>query len=75
MHALPTKIFSYLKPGELRVPPEARKALVAAGYDMDAWDQGELLTVNERWPSRRGTEAMMAGLVESYVNQVAGRSA
>lgn len=43
-------ILSYLGPGELFLSPPEIAALKAEGYDMDAWERGELLVVNGRFP-------------------------
>ncbi|MBB2984660.1 Shedu immune nuclease family protein [Paraburkholderia tropica] len=43
-------MLSYLGPGELFLSPSEIAALKADGYDMDAWEQGKLLTVNGRLP-------------------------
>jgi len=50
MAAGPSHILSYLGPGELFLSSSEIAALKADGYDMDAWERGELLVVNGRLP-------------------------
>lgn len=46
MHHHPCGFFSYLGPSELKLKPKQRTKLIAAGYDIPAWERGELLIVN-----------------------------
>ena len=46
MHLFPTQILAYVGPDRLAISANDRARLVAAGYEMDKWSQGEPLMYN-----------------------------
>ncbi|GAG83957.1 unnamed protein product, partial [marine sediment metagenome] len=46
LNNLDTNIFSYVSPDFLSFNEKQRSLLVGEGYDIDAWEKGELLTFN-----------------------------
>jgi Domain of unknown function (DUF4263) len=52
LHTDPGALLTYLDPTELEIESSQRDQLVAWGYDMDAWDAGEPLVVNNKLPMR-----------------------
>ena len=65
MDRIPPLIFGWVGPGHLEVAEPELTALKAAGYHMDEWREGELLTFNEKMPSRLGRDAFRAALVSA----------
>lgn len=50
LNAPPRSEFAYLSPGRLTLDADSRDVIVSLGYDIDAWDRGELLIVNDKYP-------------------------
>lgn len=49
VEAMPSNMFADMRPSELELSPTAEAALRADQYDIDAWQQNELLVFNEKW--------------------------
>jgi hypothetical protein len=49
MHFEPTQILSYVGPDRLSLSAIELERLKAAGYEMDKWSKGDLLTYNEKF--------------------------
>lgn len=47
---LNTSIFAYLKPEYLKMETEIKSALIKQGYNIKAWEEGELLRFNDKNP-------------------------
>lgn len=45
---LDTSLFAYLGPNELELDPVSREKLIAYGYDIEEWEKGHLLVINNR---------------------------
>ncbi|UXH76203.1 DUF4263 domain-containing protein [Roseateles amylovorans] len=50
LNAPPRSEFGYLTSGALKVGKEAREVIVSMGYDLDAWERGEPLSLNDKKP-------------------------
>lgn len=50
LNAAPRSEFAYLGPGRLTLDADSREVIVSLGYDIDAWENGELLIVNNKYP-------------------------
>ena len=51
MHVEPEHIFAYVGPDKLSLTTEQRDQLIASGYEMSKWSQGDLLTYNIKYAS------------------------
>ncbi|WP_161605169.1 Shedu immune nuclease family protein [Myxococcus xanthus] len=49
MHHLPFGLFSHLGPDRLKIKDRQRERLINAGYEISAWENGELLSINGKW--------------------------
>lgn len=47
--AMPSSMFAYIAPSNLKLSTQAEKALRENQYDIDAWKQNKMLTFNEKW--------------------------
>lgn len=50
LNAPPRAEFAFLSPGRLTLDADSREVIVSLGYDIDAWERGELLIVNNKHP-------------------------
>ena len=46
MHKMPFSIFSWLGPDAIELSTEQKKELMLTGYDIEKWEQGQLLCCN-----------------------------
>jgi hypothetical protein len=58
LHRPPGLLFAFLRPNQLLVETNQRAQLVSWGYDMDAWDNGELLVVNGKRPMKQAVHRL-----------------
>ncbi|MCP1667505.1 Shedu anti-phage system protein SduA domain-containing protein [Pseudomonas citronellolis] len=56
LHKEPKNEFAYLLPGTMIINDEVETVLKSKDYDIDAWKNGELLTINHKYPSSREAE-------------------
>jgi hypothetical protein len=49
VEAMPSNMFAYIKPSQLDLSKEADRKLRDEMYDIDAWKQNKMLTINEKW--------------------------
>jgi hypothetical protein len=48
LHGEPGAMFAHLTPEDLIISPEQREILLSLGYEIDKWEQGELLRYNNK---------------------------
>lgn len=61
----PTQILSYLGPDRLSLSIEQFERLKAAGYEMDKWNKGDLLTYNSKYATSTWEHELNAGTIFS----------
>lgn len=61
MHFEPTQILSYVGPDRLSLSDDEFQRLKAAGYEMDKWIKGELLTYNSKFANSTWQQELKDG--------------
>lgn len=51
LNAPPRSEFAFLSPGRLILDADSREVILSLGYDINAWEKGELLIVNHKYPA------------------------
>lgn len=62
MHFLPSEILTFVGPDRLVISQEDMDKLKAAGYEMDKWSKGDLLTYNRKYAESTWKKEMQDGI-------------
>jgi hypothetical protein len=74
LHQLDTHIFAFCRPSEILLQPDQRARLISDSFDIESWEAGKFLTVNQKnTNSRRGFRKAIREVL-SDKNSVAGTS-